>query len=183
MWEHEIEFVCVSLTLNAWDLRALCHLSSSWHATWFSLAVRGSFFQKNWQSLNLLSIFELQVKQIWQYYCQCRFSLGLGTNIGLSIILHNYPPSQSFYFPAQFYSKITLCFFFCTLHLNRASGRSWKKMSIFAGFSGTNSRKKWPISREFCWNFRGQFIGESFPSNFAGKRLVLCWFEERFQWN
>ena len=70
------------------------------------------FFQKNWQSLSLLSIFELQVKQIWQYYCQCRFSSGLGKNIGSSIILHNYPLSQSFYFPAQFYSKITLCVFF-----------------------------------------------------------------------
>ena len=31
----------------------------------------------------------------------------------------------------------------------RASGRSRKKKSNFAGFSGTNSRKKWPISREF----------------------------------
>ena len=87
-----------------------------------------------------------------------QFSLGLGKDIGSSIILHNYPPSQRFYFPAQFYSKITLCvFFFCTLHLNRASGRSWKKMPNFAGFSGTNSRKKRPISREFRWNFAGIF--------------------------
>ena len=38
---------------------------------------------------------------------------------------------------------------------DRASGRSQKKKSNFAGFSYT--RKKWPISREFRGNFRGQF--------------------------
>ena len=61
MWEHEIEFVCASLTLNAWDLRALRHLSSLWHATWFSLAVRSSF---------LAIAKPAKLKQIWQYYCQ-----------------------------------------------------------------------------------------------------------------
>ena len=39
----------------------------------------------------------------------------------------------------------------------RASGRSRKKKSNFAGFSGANSQKKRPISREFHWNFLGQF--------------------------
>ena len=39
----------------------------------------------------------------------------------------------------------------------RASGRSRKKKPNFAGFSGANSRKKRPISREFRGNFRGQF--------------------------
>ena len=36
-----------------------------------------------------LSIFELLVKYIWQYYCQCRISLEFGKNIDSSIILHN----------------------------------------------------------------------------------------------
>ena len=49
----------------------------------------------------------------------------------------------------------------------RASGRSRKKRSNFAGFSGTNSRKKRPISREFRGNFSGQFrwktIGKERP--------------------
>ena len=31
-----------------------------------------------------------------------------------------------------------------------------EKKSNFAGFSGTKSRKKWPISREFRGNFRGK---------------------------
>ena len=35
----------------------------------------------------------------------------------------------------------------------RASGRSSKKMSNFVGFSGTNLRKKRPISLEFRGNF------------------------------
>ena len=35
------------------------------------------------------------------------------------------------------------------LFIVRASGRSREKKSNFAGFSGTNSQKKWPISREF----------------------------------
>ena len=88
------------------------------------------FFQKiNWQWLSLLSIFELKVKQIWQYYCQGRFSLGLGKSIGSSIILHNYPPSQSFYFPAQFYSKITLFVFF--LHPSSKAQLTWRYCKIF----------------------------------------------------
>ena len=40
---------------------------------------------------------------------------------------------------------------------DRASGRSREKKSNFAGFSGSNSRKKQPISREFRGNFGGQF--------------------------
>ena len=32
---------------------------------------------------------------------------------------------------------------------NRASDRSWKRKSNFAGFLGTNSRKNRPIVREF----------------------------------
>ena len=43
------------------------------------------------------------------------------------------------------------------LVVGRASGRSRKKKSNFAGFSGANSRKKRSISREFRGNFRGQF--------------------------
>ena len=67
---------------------------------------------------------------------------------------------------------------------NRASGRSCKKKSNFAGFSGSNSRKKWPISREIRGIFEASFaekclvkgmadfVGAS-RANFAGKRLVL----------
>ena len=53
----------------------------------------------------------------------------------------------------------TLIFIFCiwNILLVRASGSSREKKSNFAGFSGTNSRKKWLISWEFCGNFRGQF--------------------------
>ena len=46
-----------------------------------------------------------------------------------------------------------LCKF--STNLVRASGRSRKKKSNFAGFSGTNSWKKRPISREIRGNFRG----------------------------
>ena len=42
---------------------------------------------------------------------------------------------------------------FVFLYVFRASGRSRKKKSNFAGFSGANSRKKRPISREFRGNF------------------------------
>ena len=38
----------------------------------------------------------------------------------------------------------------------RASGRPQKKKANFAGFSGTNSRKKRPISREFRGKTQGQ---------------------------
>ena len=57
---------------------------------------------------------------MWRYYCQCRISLELGKNIGLLIISLSYPHNRSFNFPAQFYSKITV-FFFYTLHLNTAN--------------------------------------------------------------
>ena len=52
-------------------------------------------FQKNWRLITLLSISELLVKSIWQYYCQCRISLELGKNIGSSIISQNYVPVKS----------------------------------------------------------------------------------------
>ena len=59
---------------------------------------------------------------------------------------------------------------------SRASGRSRKKKSNFAGFSGTNSREKRPISREFFrpvslkndWLGTADFVGEC-RANFAGK--------------
>ena len=52
----------------------------------------------------------------------------------------------------------------------RASGRSREKKSNFAGFSGTNSRKKRPISREFRGNFRGQFRWKT-----IGKERPISW--------
>ena len=60
-------------------------------------------------------------------------------------------------------------------YLVRASDRSWKKKSNFAGFLGTKSRKNRPISREFS----GQTIGKKtadlviFRANFARNRSVL----------
>ena len=44
------------------------------------------------------------------------------------------------------------------------------KKSNFAGFSGTNSRKKWPISREFRGNFQGQFRWKM-----IGKEWLIAW--------
>ena len=49
------------------------------------------YFQENCRLVSLLSTFELLVKQMWQYYCQCRISLELYKNNGSSIISHNYP--------------------------------------------------------------------------------------------
>ena len=62
--------------------------------------------------------------------------------------------------------------------MNRASGRSRKKKSNFAGFSGTNSRKKRPISRAFSRPVSlkkrlvkiGRFRG-SFPNKFRWKAI------------
>ena len=52
----------------------------------------------------------------------------------------------------------------------RASGRSRKKKSNFAGFSGTNSRKKRPILQEFHGNFWGQFRWKT-----IGKERPISW--------
>ena len=41
-----------------------------------------------------------------------------------------------------------LYYFIC--HCTRASDISWKKKQNFAGFSGANSQKNRPISRDFC---------------------------------
>ena len=65
----------------------------------------------------------------------------------------------------------------------RASGRSRKKKPNFAGFSGANSRKKRPISREFRGNFAGIF-----QVSFTEKRSVKNGrfrgsFPSKFRWN
>ena len=52
--------------------------------------------------------------------------------------------------------KPTMCYI-PAVTFYRASGRSREKKSNFAGFSGTNLRKKWAISQEFRGNFWGQF--------------------------
>ena len=69
------------------------------------------------------------------------------------------------------------------LHV-RASGRSRKKKSNFAGFLGANSRKKTanfagislafsrPVSLKNDWQRAANFVGAS-RANFAAKRLVL----------
>ena len=64
------------------------------------------------------------------------------------------------------------------LVLSRASGRSRKKKSNFAGFSGTNSRKKRPISREFRGNFRGQFGWKRLTKNGRFRES----FSNKFRW-
>ena len=84
---------------------------------------------------------------------------------------YQYPSNESF--PVHLVEQIIIILFL-TSHLpvvsvipqlpyltllvpfTEASGRSREKKSNFAGFSGTNSRKKRPISREFRRNFRGQ---------------------------
>ena len=69
-------------------------------------------------------------------------------------------------FPLLLFSFVpTVLVFFLSIHLMASVGSSYsgllvgrgKKMSNFAGFSGSNSRKKRPISREFRGSFRGQF--------------------------
>ena len=66
----------------------------------------------------------------------------------------------------------------CTIA--RASDISRKKKQNFAGFSGANSRKNRPISREKSQNsrkisqFRGIFAGEK--SKFAGKSFDFAGF-------
>ena len=56
--------------------------------------------------------------------------------------------------------------------LYRASDRSQKKKSTFAGILETNSRKNRPISREFRGSFRGKFS----PKGIGKKRLILWLF-------
>ena len=62
--------------------------------------------------------------------------------------------------------------------LIRASGRSREKKSNFAGFSGTNSRKKRPISQEFRGNFRGQFRRKRLVKNGQFRESI----SSRFRW-
>ena len=57
------------------------------------------------------------------------------------------------------------------ISLSRASDRSRKKKSNFAGFLGTNSRKNRPISREF-WGQTVDFV-VILRANFARNRSVL----------
>ena len=75
----------------------------------------------------------------------------------------------------------------CFIQFCRASDRSRKKKSNFAGFLGTNS---WKIGR-FRGNFRGKLgwkaIGKKtadfvviFWANFARNRSVLRWSDQRF---
>ena len=56
----------------------------------------------------------------------------------------------------------------------RASDRSRKKKSNFAGFWGTNSRKNRPISREFRGSFRGKLHKKA-----IGKKRPILWLFSR----
>ena len=53
----------------------------------------------------------------------------------------------------------------------RASDISWKKKQNFAGFSGANSRKNRPISREKSQNSRHN---RPISGNFAGEKLKFA---------
>ena len=84
------------------------YLSSSCHATWVQTQSQGNSF------LGKLAIAKTakylwttsEINMNWLTYCQCRFCLGLGKNIGSSIIPHNSPHNRSSNFPAHFLSKI-----------------------------------------------------------------------------
>ena len=75
--------------------------------------------------------------------------------------LHSLCP-YSFQFPAlnegrcHFYVT-SMSFHPLTLMLYRASDISRKKKQNFAGFSGANSRKNRPISRDFCGENKSKF--------------------------
>ena len=58
--------------------------------------------------------------------------------------------------------------------LTRASDRSRKEKSNFVGFLGTNSRKNWPISREFCGSFLGKLHQKA-----IGKKQPILWLFSR----
>ena len=73
----------------------------------------------------------------------------------------------------------------------RASDRLQKKKSNFVGFLGTNLRKNWLISWEFCGRFRANFTKKQsvkkkaafvviFKTNFARNQSVLCWSDQHF---
>ena len=52
-----------------------------------------------------------------------------------------------------------------TFTLSRASDRSWKKKSNFAGFLGTNSWKNRPILLEFRGSFQGKLHQKAIVKN------------------
>ena len=56
------------------------------------------------------------------------------------------------------------------LLLNRASDISQKKKQNFAGFSGANSRKNWPISREKSQNSRNS---RPISGDFSGRKVKI----------
>ena len=69
----------------------------------------------------------------------------------------------------------------CNPSKTRASDRSWKKKSNFAGFLGTNSRKNWLISREFSGKLHQKCNRQKtadfviiFKANFPRNQSVLC---------
>ena len=73
----------------------------------------------------------------------------------------------------RLYFVETRSFIICSTF--RASDRSRKKKSNFAGFLGTNSRKKQRISREF----RGSFQGKLHQKAISKKQPILCSFSHR----
>ena len=61
-----------------------------------------------------------------------------------------------------------------TSALSRASDRSQKKKSNFAGFLESNSRKNQPISRKFRGSFRGKLHQKA-----IGKKQQILWLFSR----
>ena len=96
------------------------YLSSSCHATLIQTQSQGYSFLEKLAITRTAKYFwtTSEINMNWLTYCQCRFCLGLGKNIGSSIILHNFPHNRSSYFPAHFLSKIMQWYLFL-LHPTR----------------------------------------------------------------
>ena len=98
----------------------------------------------------------------WVYHCPSFFSYltGSGVNTWASIVKRSKDAKWKLLSTRNNYQNA----------LFRASGRSREKKSNFAGFSGTNLRKKRPILWEFRGNFQGQFRWKT-----IGKERLNLW--------
>ena len=97
------------------------YLSSSCHATWIQTQSRGySFLEKLAIAKTAKYLWTTsEINMNWLTYLRCRFCLGLGKNIGSSIIPHNSPHNRSSNFPAHFLSKIMQWYLFFLHHTRK----------------------------------------------------------------
>ena len=98
MWHSVLLFILVS------------YLSSSCHVTWIQTQSRGYSFLEKLAIAKTAKYFwtTTKINMNWLTHRQFRFCLGLGKNIGSSIIPHN----RSSNFPAHFLSKIMQWYLF-----------------------------------------------------------------------